>query len=807
LVTQICGQEDSFSAKWRPVASRISGLDEIFGLDEPEPVPINPSPTQPSPLQQPSSSGLQNSTPSSIQGNEIGLELTPQHSGSGKQDISPHTSEALSTHDPCTPIPAIPALNPMNEWIKDVKSEVPDDDLFGTNCNSQKVLKKEIITITTTKIYYLNGREIAKRIKTKNSESNTTIMMSPAELERKTIKPTNSLQAMVMREEPPPAQSNDLSTERSYGQLRIEDIKKSPGYMDDSIANSSAHQPPLHDPSEVIGIDEDNDDQPLDNLNFDTTPRSSGTFKPPTPLEIPVESIQKSHETESIKNTTKSIPVLVPPPVVDPNRKSDLPQMPKLVPCPSPRRPTSAGSSRKSPSRKRKSSPAQTELPVNSSILQPPVLQPPKLTAITPLKTAMSSSDNEQPQKEPPITVNSEKVTPREPDIDLSSVLICQPPEDLTIINKKTQDLQKSTCEYGNYVGARCFVKYDQYYYPAVVHEILAPQTKKCKVSFCDQQMTKAISVDKNDILLISDLEVGMKTLARNIISKDEWVPCTITGKIGRYRNVDLRQEKNRRFYSTRCGYRVMFEDSSNREVHSMVSFSDCALELSDIPAHLIPDFKVAAQTTNTLPNASNLMLDNVIVTPRRKRKERVTLNSSNPVKRNRQALDTAYILDDGRGIQIPEEALGKVGNDTAEINELVNARRVLYKFVTTTKSLKMPSRSLFIALLNNVQIVRWSSRTSNFEPLLTDKNRNRLFEGYRFEFTEPIPNNELLTEFINLAGGALYIPELEDDSIIDIEKEHVANVFTVEGRKTGQVTLSALLEGIFKGSRPSFSL
>lgn len=69
-------------------------------------------------------------------------------------------------------------------------------------------------------------------------------------------------------------------------------------------------------------------------------------------------------------------------------------------------------------------------------------------------------------------------------------------------------------------MGARCFVKYDQYYYPAVVHEILGPQTKKCKVSFCDQQMTKAISVDKNDILLISDLEIGMKTLARNIISK-----------------------------------------------------------------------------------------------------------------------------------------------------------------------------------------------------------------------------------------------------------------------------------------------
>ena len=57
----------------------------------------------------------------------------------------------------------------------------------------------------------------------------------------------------------------------------------------------------------------------------------------------------------------------------------------------------------------------------------------------------------------------------------------------------------------------------------------------------------------------------------------------------------------------------------------------------------------------------------------------------------------------------------------------------------------------------------------------------------FTLEFTEPIPNNELLAEFINLAGGALYIPELEDDDIIDIEKEHVANVFTVDGRKSGQ--------------------
>ena len=103
-------------------------------------------------------------------------------------------------------------------------------------------------------------------------------------------------------------------------------------------------------------------------------------------------------------------------------------------------------------------------------------------------------------------------------------------------------------------------------------------------------------------------------------------------------------------------------------------------------------------------------MLDNVIVTPRRKRKERISLNGSNPVKRNRQTLETVYILDDGRGIQIPEEALRKVGNNTAEINELVDARRVIYRFVTTTQTLKMPSRSLFIALLNNVQIVRVST-------------------------------------------------------------------------------------------------
>ena len=98
----------------------------------------------------------------------------------------------------------------------------------------------------------------------------------------------------------------------------------------------------------VIGIDEDNDDQPWDNLDFDANPGSSGTFQSPTPLEIPAELTQKIHETESIKNefinaqqeenkSKNSIPVLVPPPVLGLNRKSDLPQMPKLVPCPSPR--------------------------------------------------------------------------------------------------------------------------------------------------------------------------------------------------------------------------------------------------------------------------------------------------------------------------------------------------------------------------------------------------------------------------------------------------------------------------------------
>jgi hypothetical protein len=82
-------------------------------------------------------------------------------------------------------------------------------------------------------------------------------------------------------------------------------------------------------------------------------------------------------------------------------------------------------------------------------------------------------------------------------------------------------------------VGVRCFVKYDQFYYPAIIHELLGNHTSKVKVAFCDQMMTKAVSVDRNDILLITDLEVGMRTVARNIINKEEWVPCKIIAKHG----------------------------------------------------------------------------------------------------------------------------------------------------------------------------------------------------------------------------------------------------------------------------------
>ena len=160
----------------------------------------------------------------------------------------------------------------------------------------------------------------------------------------------------------------------------------------------------------MIGLDDDNDDQPLDNLDFDT-PATSSTFQPPTPLEKPPLSIEMNKKIErtstkrEIKDDTSkqiisppSIPHLAPPitpPALDPIRP-DLPQMPKLVPCPSPRRPPVA---QKSPSRKRKSSPAATELPVNTSTLQSPALQPPKLTTGKTIVIASSNSNSQQPQK------------------------------------------------------------------------------------------------------------------------------------------------------------------------------------------------------------------------------------------------------------------------------------------------------------------------------------------------------------------------------------------------------------------------
>ena len=55
---------------------------------------------------------------------------------------------------------------------------------------------------------------------------------------------------MVMREEEQAQTQSTGLTERC--QLRIEDIKKSPGYMEDSMDNGYGHQPHIHDPSEGV---------------------------------------------------------------------------------------------------------------------------------------------------------------------------------------------------------------------------------------------------------------------------------------------------------------------------------------------------------------------------------------------------------------------------------------------------------------------------------------------------------------------------------------------------------------------------
>ena len=104
--------------------------------------------------------------------------------------------------------------------------------------------------------------------------------------------------------------------------------------------------------------------------------------------------------------------------------------------------------------------------------------------------------------------------------------------------------------------------------------------------------MSKAVSVDKNDILMINDLEVGMRTVARNIINKEEWVPCKILAKFGAFRDLDLTDDSNRKLYATRCGYRVEYTDANDNSIVAMVSLSDCAMELADLPLDMLAKFK-----------------------------------------------------------------------------------------------------------------------------------------------------------------------------------------------------------------------
>ena len=113
--------------------------------------------------------------------------------------------------------------------------------------------------------------------------------------------------------------------------------------------------------------------------------------------------------------------------------------------------------------------------------------------------------------------------------------------------------------------------------------------------------MTKAVSVDKSDILMIKDLECGMRTVARNIINKEEWVPCKILAKFGAFRDLDLSDDSNRKLYATRCGYRVEYIDTNDNSIITMVSLSDCAMELADLPPDILKEFKgLENQISNT---------------------------------------------------------------------------------------------------------------------------------------------------------------------------------------------------------------
>ena len=119
--------------------------------------------------------------------------------------------------------------------------------------------------------------------------------------------------------------------------------------------------------------------------------------------------------------------------------------------------------------------------------------------------------------------------------------------------------------------------------------------------------MTKAVSVDKSDILMIKDLEVGMRTVARNIINKEEWVPCKILAKFGAFRDLDLSDDSNRKLYATRCGYRVEYIDTNDNSIITMVSLSDCAMELADLPPDILKEFKgLKNQISSTTDFAQN---------------------------------------------------------------------------------------------------------------------------------------------------------------------------------------------------------
>ena len=54
---------------------------------------------------------------------------------------------------------------------------------------------------------------------------------------------------MMMREEDRTPGHQTSFPQRGFAQIQIEDIKRSPGYMEDSMDNGYSHQAPMSDPS------------------------------------------------------------------------------------------------------------------------------------------------------------------------------------------------------------------------------------------------------------------------------------------------------------------------------------------------------------------------------------------------------------------------------------------------------------------------------------------------------------------------------------------------------------------------------